>query len=120
MLEKLNFKSFLEAENGAEALKVLDSNSNINFIFLDVNMPVLDGKRVLRVLRGDERYYQTPIIMITGDHSNSEESVQKNLEKLYSTKNSNIKRTGFTEFLYKPINAALLQEKIQLLTTIKR
>lgn len=114
MLTK-GYKEYVEAENGFEALKILDKHNDIGFMFLDVNMPVMDGKRLLRVLRGNERYYQLPIIMLTGDHSGKEDSHISTISKAYATQNTKVVKTGFTDFLFKPIHIELLKEKVDSL-----
>lgn len=116
-MQTKGYKDFVEAENGFEALKILDQHNDIGFMFLDVNMPVMDGKRLLRVLRGSERYYQMPIIMITGDHTGKEDSHIDALSKAYARQNSRVVKTGFTEFLFKPLHVDLLKEKIDYLCT---
>jgi len=54
--------NFFEAGNGEEALNTLNSNE-INLVFLDWNMPVLDGLGFVKQVRGDGK--DTPIIMVT-------------------------------------------------------
>ncbi|MCB1193099.1 MAG: response regulator [Leptospiraceae bacterium] len=53
---------FYEAENGQIALDTLNSKK-IDLVFLDWNMPVLDGLSFVNDVRG--RGIKTPIIMIT-------------------------------------------------------
>ncbi len=116
-MQTKGYKEFVEAENGFEALKLLDKHNDIGFMFLDVNMPVMDGKRLLRVLRGNETYYQMPIVMITGDHSGKEDSHLDAVSKAYARQSARVVKTGFTEFLFKPIHMELLKEKVDCLCT---
>ncbi len=53
--------SFVEAENGAEALEKLEAET-FSLVVLDVMMPVLDGWATLKRLRGIS---QVPVIMLT-------------------------------------------------------
>ena len=53
---------FFEAENGQVALDILKKDT-IELIFLDWNMPVLDGLTFVQDVRG--RGIVTPIVMIT-------------------------------------------------------
>jgi len=48
------------AKNGQQGLDVL-RNVLPDFIFLDVNMPVLDGKSTLKIIRGTKDFKQLPI-----------------------------------------------------------
>jgi CheY-like chemotaxis protein len=42
-----------------------DTNATPLVILLDLNMPVLDGYQVLRIIKNDERTKQIPVIMLT-------------------------------------------------------
>lgn len=54
------------AVNGEELLKILYSlDQNPQLVFLDMNMPIMDGRQCLKVLKSDERYKQIPVIMIS-------------------------------------------------------
>jgi CheY-like chemotaxis protein len=62
-MNKINFsKEILEAENGADGLKMITDHSNgvqlPELIFLDVNMPVLDGFGFLDVFEQLSREYK--------------------------------------------------------------
>lgn len=52
----------LEAENGLEALQILEQNSNIDVIVLDIMMPKMDGYTALKSIR---KTYDIPIIMLS-------------------------------------------------------
>lgn len=52
------------AENGEEALALIDSGRHIDFIVLDLNMPRISGKEVLTTLRG--KGIKIPILAISG------------------------------------------------------
>lgn len=58
---------FSFASNGIDALEHLDKNSNDlpQLIFLDLNMPRMDGKQCLRAIKQDPRFSHLPIIMYT-------------------------------------------------------
>lgn len=61
------------AANGREVLELLENHNEIpDFIFLDINMPVMSGKECLKVLRTVDRLKSVPIIMYTTT-SNKEE-----------------------------------------------
>ncbi len=62
-MNKVNFsKEILEAENGADGLKLITDHSNGNqlpeLIFIDVNMPVLDAFGFLEVFEQLSREYK--------------------------------------------------------------
>jgi DNA-binding NarL/FixJ family response regulator len=53
------------AEDGLEALKILNENSNFDLILLDVMMPNMDGWDTLKAIRKKKTTEHTPVIMIT-------------------------------------------------------
>ena len=65
------------AANGKEALAVLQ-NYRPDLVFLDLQMPVMDGQTFLGHLRQDERFGQLPVIVITAKSLSPAE--QKRLE----------------------------------------
>lgn len=64
------------AENGDVALKMLKDHDKIpGIIFLDLNMPVMNGWECLKEIKQDERYKDIPVIMIsTSSHKNDMET----------------------------------------------
>lgn len=56
------------AENGEQALQ-LTKDKDFDIIFLDVVMPGMDGYKVCKVLKKDQRSKNTPVIMLTGKSS---------------------------------------------------
>lgn len=55
-----------EAYNGAEALKILESSNELpHLILLDINMPVLNGKELLKILKSNILYKNIPTVMFT-------------------------------------------------------
>jgi len=55
----------IEAENGEEALKIIDQK-NPNLVLLDYKMPKMDGREVCRRIKKDILLRHLPIIMVTG------------------------------------------------------
>jgi len=63
--EILSDSEFVEASDGEEGLRVLKANSDVEIIFLDVNMPVMKGDACLEAIRGNTEYNKIKIIMAT-------------------------------------------------------
>lgn len=59
-----NGHSVVEAENGADALEKMGKTS-VDAIILDINMPVMNGLEFLKVVRGDSKYRNIPVIVLT-------------------------------------------------------
>jgi signal transduction histidine kinase/DNA-binding response OmpR family regulator len=58
------FFRVLEATNGLEALEILENNS-IDIIISDVMMPKMDGFELLENIKGDKRFKNISMIMLT-------------------------------------------------------
>ncbi|MFP4459799.1 MAG: response regulator [Candidatus Zixiibacteriota bacterium] len=60
---------FLEAQNGKEALKILeDQYKDIKLILIDWNMPEMNGPELIENLKNDERYKSIPFMMVTTEN----------------------------------------------------
>lgn len=61
------------ARNGKEALRILDALDTLpDLIFLDINMPVMNGLECLKKLRSDSKYDHIPISMLTTSFNEAE------------------------------------------------
>jgi CheY-like chemotaxis protein len=78
------------AYDGQEALDVLESQSDIDLVLLDLMMPNLSGLDVLARIRSSERLKHLPCIILTA--AGQEAQHQKAME------------LGATEFLTKPFS----------------
>lgn len=54
-----------EAENGYDALRIMDNVSDIALIILDLDMPVMDGFETLTHI--NQKFPSIPVIILTGD-----------------------------------------------------
>lgn len=54
----------VEAENGQQALRQLD-DQEFDLVFMDVQMPVMDGFEATRRIRSDPRWLDVPVIAMT-------------------------------------------------------
>jgi DNA-binding response OmpR family regulator len=63
-LRSVGYK-IVTASAGLDGLNTVYKESP-NLIILDLMLPQLDGLQVCRILKFDERYKKTPIIMLTG------------------------------------------------------
>lgn len=67
------------AENGRKLLEILHGLPEMpQLIFMDLNMPVMNGWDCLKLLKADERYKHIPVIMIsTSSHEKEIETATK-------------------------------------------
>ncbi len=63
-LKRFKNAKILEAVDGVDALKKL-SGAKVDLILTDINMPVMDGLKLVAVVRGNEEFKAVPIIIIT-------------------------------------------------------
>ncbi len=64
----------LEASNGQEALDLLEHNW-VDLILSDVHKPVMDGFGLLRALRENQEWHDTPVVLITTE--SNEDRIQE-------------------------------------------
>jgi two-component system chemotaxis response regulator CheY len=88
---------YLEAENGKEAYQQLEMHK-VSLVFLDWNMPEMDGMAFLKKVRSMPDYQKLPIIMVT-----SESAKYNVLEAIQS---------GATDYIVKPIQEKVFIEKV--------
>ena len=63
-LKRLREIRITEASDGVDGLKKLAAEK-FDLIFTDINMPIMDGLKLVSLLRNDANYKDTPIIVIT-------------------------------------------------------
>ncbi len=59
----------LEAENGLQAIELLESNANIAAVLLDLVMPEMDGMGVLKKMNDNGKIVHIPVFIITAESS---------------------------------------------------
>jgi CheY-like chemotaxis protein len=55
----------LSAENGRDAIAMLQSRPDIDIVLMDVMMPEMDGYETMRAIRGMPQFRRLPIIGLT-------------------------------------------------------
>ena len=98
-LSYLNYE-IAHALDGEEALGMVE-DFKPDLILLDIMLPKITGTEVLKKLKGDPKYKELKIIMISA--KNKERDILNNI------------RLGADEFITKPFSLELLEEKIKKL-----
>lgn len=88
----------LTANDGAEALAVLESHPDVDIVLMDIMMPVMNGYEAMRHIRADERFGQVPIIALTA------RAMVGDSDKCLAA--------GATSYVSKPIDAEVLVGEI--------
>jgi CheY-like chemotaxis protein len=106
--EAINQVSLAECntvENGLELFKLLSKQNtdNPDIIFLDINMPMMDGWECLRKLKSSSDYSSIPVIMY------STSSAKRDIDMAYSL--------GAQLFLTKPEDFRELSKILEIVAT---
>lgn len=97
-LKRIQKAKVVEATDGVDALKKM-VGQNFDMLFVDINMPVMDGLKFVSLVRADPTKKDVPIIMITTE--GAEEDRKRALS------------LGASAYLTKPI---LIQELLQIVS----
>ncbi len=90
-LKRLKSLEVFEADDGVDALKKL-SRDHYDLLITDINMPMMDGFKLVSTLRGDAKYEHLRIIVITTEGAESDRQRAMQL--------------GANAYISKPVQAA--------------
>ena len=96
----------LTACDGQEAMRVLEEHNDVNILILDLNMPNMDGFKVLETIKDDERFRKLRTIILT----------------VYDELDNEIKglSLGAVDYIRKPINMYSLKARIDVHVALLR
>ena len=96
----LSFQNYrvIEAEDGYQALKLLQEHTP-DLILTDVALPGIDGFTLTRNIRAQEKFAQTPIIVLTA--------------YLRQADKETVQATALLRYLSKPVDIPALLTQIQ-------
>ena len=89
-LARLKSIKVTEADDGIVGLKKLAS-TKFDLVITDINMPIMDGLKLVKRIRTDERHKDIPVIIITTEGSDEDKERAMAL--------------GATAYITKPIQA---------------
>jgi two-component system chemotaxis response regulator CheY len=67
-LQRVRELEVIEADDGVDALRKL-SSTRFDLIITDINMPIMDGLKLVKRIRSDDTYKDVPIIVVTTEGS---------------------------------------------------
>ncbi|MFS0661086.1 response regulator [Niallia alba] len=88
---ELHGMKIIFAENGREALEILDEKEEIDLVLMDIMMPEMDGYEAIRKIRLDDRVKDLPVIALTA------KAMKDDREKCLEA--------GASDYITKPINS---------------
>ena len=100
MLARLGVRKVLTAENGREALEILNGSERADIVLTDMSMPVMDGAELVREMRSSSFLAGIPVCVITADVE-----VQ-----------GGYKEAGFDDVLIKPVTLENLRGLLARIT----
>ena len=89
-LRRLKNVEVVEAQDGMDGLRKLSSD-HFDLALIDINMPVMDGLKLISLMRGEDTLKDIPIVVITTEGADEDRQRALNL--------------GANEYLTKPIQA---------------
>jgi two-component system chemotaxis response regulator CheY len=89
-LKRIKGAELVEAADGMDGLRKVTSD-HFDLALVDINMPVMDGLKLISLIRGEENLKEMPIVVITT------EGAKEDRERALSL--------GADEYLTKPIQA---------------
>ena len=70
-LKRIRGLNIVEAGDGVDGLKKL-SATKFDMILTDINMPIMDGLKLVSLVRSDPNYASVPIVIITTEGANED------------------------------------------------
>ncbi len=104
VFENLGIKHFIEAENGLEAVRIMESTL-VDLVITDYNMPEMDGQALVSHIRSKSWQNSVPILMVTSEQNHNR------LAGLEELGVSGICDKPFVPEVIKPLLTRILQEK---------
>jgi CheY-like chemotaxis protein len=90
----------LTATTGADAIKTMESTSDLAIVLMDIMMPGMDGYETMQAIRRDPRFQRLPIIALTA------KAMKGDREKCLEA--------GASDYLAKPVNTEQLLSALRM------
>lgn len=102
-LKRIRGLQITEANDGVGGLKKL-SAGKFDLILTDINMPIMDGLKLVSLIRNDPQYKEVPVVVITT------EGAQEDRDRALAL--------GANEYITKPIQTAKIIEVVRRLLEV--
>ena len=102
-LARFKNMSVTEADDGVTGIKKLSGNK-FDLVITDINMPIMDGLKLIKKIRSDATHKDVPIIVITTEGSDEDRARALSL--------------GASAYITKPIQAPQVVSKVKELLSL--
>jgi two-component system cell cycle response regulator DivK len=98
LAEMLSFEGieYTQVQNPAQLDDVLQKLKKVDIIFLDLELPVLNGYQLLEKFKNDARYASVPVVAYT----------------VHVSEINHARQLGFHSFIGKPLDAELFPQQV--------
>ncbi len=103
-LKRLKGAEMVEAQDGMDGLRKVSSD-HFDLALIDINMPVMDGLKLIRLIRGEDNLKDMPIVVITT------EGAREDRERALAL--------GANEYLTKPIQSNRVLQVVRSLLKLE-
>jgi two-component system chemotaxis response regulator CheY len=103
-LNRVRELEVVEADDGVDAMRKLAAGK-FDIVVTDINMPIMDGLKLVKRIRSDENHKNVPIIIITTEGSQEDRSRALAL--------------GANAYITKPIQAPQVIAKVKELLALE-
>jgi CheY-like chemotaxis protein/signal transduction histidine kinase len=99
LLERHNMQ-VISANNGQDAIRLIDSTPDLALVLMDIMMPEMDGYETIRRIRSEAQYRRLPIIALTA------KAMKGDREKCLEA--------GASDYVAKPVNTEQLLSLVRM------
>ncbi|RYZ55371.1 MAG: response regulator [Proteobacteria bacterium] len=98
LMKQNGYTNFTEAEDGEQALRMLNAEMDYEMVVSDWNMPNMTGLELLKAVRADAKLKHLPFLMVTA------EAEKENIIEAV--------KAGVSNYIVKPFTGQALKDKL--------
>ena len=102
-VSRIDGMTIVEADDGMEGLKKL-SQDDFDIVIVDINMPIMDGLKLIKHIRSESKYKDMPVMVVTTEGANEDRDKALQL--------------GVDKYISKPVQATTVLVEVKKLLGI--